>query len=51
MLTGIETAKTNSAGKMTDVSGMTAAVTSGVSKLAFPAERTDKPTELEVEMQ
>ncbi|KAF7521962.1 hypothetical protein PCG10_007743 [Penicillium crustosum] len=51
VLTGIETAGTNSAGKMTDVSGMTAAVTSGVSKLAFPAERTDKPTELEVEMQ
>lgn len=51
VLTGIETAGTNSAGRMTDVSGMTAAVTSGVSKLAFPAERTDKPTELEVEMQ
>ncbi|KAJ5429885.1 Myotubularin-related protein [Penicillium cf. griseofulvum] len=51
VLTGIETARSDSAGKTTDVSGMTAAVTSGVSKLAFPAERTDKPNEVEVEMQ
>lgn len=51
VLTGIETAGPDSASKMTDVSGMAAAVTSGVSKLAFPAEHTDKPTELEVELQ
>lgn len=51
VLTAIETAGPVNAGKMTDVSGMAAAVTSGVSKLAFPAERTDKQTKLEVEMQ
>lgn len=50
VLTGIETAGSTSAGKIIETSRI-AAVTSGVSKLAFQTERTDKPTELEVEMQ